>query len=306
MQAVYAYERSEDALPSTFKKQLQKSIDSADALYTYFLYCIREVVNKVDKVSGIKASKFLPTDEDKNYSTKILSNYFIHLLNTDEAYQKSLKATGLSHQLDGNPIVHQLYKQMVATDFYREYIDNESTNIKDEKKIIELIINNILLSNELFEGHLDEVFPSWEEDAAFVLDEIKELIKKSKTELKLHTDKASTKNKIDELLDFSTKLFDKVLYYKEIHVEEIEPYLKNWDIERISVVDMIIIRMGLTEFTDFPSIPVKVTMNEYIEMAKNYSSPKSKDFINGVLDRMMKDMEKEDKIVKIGRGLINK
>ena len=106
-----------------------------------------------------------------------------------------------------------------------------------------------------------------------------------------------------ELADFGAKLFEKMIYLKDIHTEEIEPYLKNWELERIAVIDLIIIRLGLTEFAEFPSIPIKVTMNECIELTKKYSSPKSKDFVNGVLDRMMKDMVKTNRIAKTGRGL---
>lgn len=306
MQAVYGYERSEDALPATFRKSLQSNIHSVKDLYIYLLYAIREVANEVDTVSRIKASKFLPTEEDKNYSTKILSNVLVQSLNLDEDFQKELKKTGLANQLEDTVKSH-LYRLMIETPEYKAYISSDAEfDTEQDKKIIEHIFNNIMLADEMFLEHVEEVFPSWEDDAEFVVGAVREVIKKSKDAVKLHVDKNSVKGKLLELSEFADKLFEKVLQSKETLTEEIEPYLRNWEMDRIAVVDLIMIRMALTEFTDFPTIPLKVTMNEYIDIAKDYSSPKSKDFVNGVLDRMMKDMTKSGLIVKTGRGLNEK
>lgn len=303
MQAVYGYERSEDALPATFRKSLQSNIHSVKDLYIYLLYAIREVANEVDTVARIKASKFLPTEEDKNYSTKILSNVFVQSLNHDEEFQKELKKTGLANQLEDTVKAH-LYKLMIETPEYNDYIGADAEfDVDQDRKIIEHLFNEVMLSNDMFLEHVEEVFPSWEDDAEFVVGAVREVIRKCKDAVKLHVDKNSVKGKLLELSEFADKLFEKVIQSKETLTEEVEPYLKNWEMDRIAVVDLIMIRMALTEFTDFPSIPLKVTMNEYIDIAKDYSSPKSKDFVNGVLDRMMKDMTKNGVIVKTGRGL---
>ncbi len=303
MQAVYGYERSEDALPATFRKSLQSNIHSVKDLYIYLLYAIREVANEVDTVSRIKASKFLPTEEDKNYSTKILSNVLIQSLNHDEDFQKELKKTGLANHLEDTVKSH-LYKLMIEAPEYKAYISSDAEfDAEQDRKIIEHIFNELMLTDDMFLEHVEEVFPSWEDDAEFVVGAVREVIKKSKDSVKLHVDKNSVKGKLLELSEFADKLFEKVIQSKDTLTEEIEPYLKNWEMDRIAVVDLIMIRMALTEFTDFPSIPLKVTMNEYIDIAKDYSSPKSKDFVNGVLDRMMKEMTKSGIIVKTGRGL---
>ncbi|MCO5231494.1 MAG: transcription antitermination factor NusB [Chitinophagales bacterium] len=306
MQAVYGYERSEDALPATFRKSLQANIHSVKDLYLYLLLAIREVANEVDTVAKIKASKHLPTQEDINFSTKILSNFFILNLNNDEEFLKALKKSDIPNQLD-EVIKGHLYKSMVESPEYIKYIDAETEfDFEQDRKIMSFLLNDILLSNELFLEHIEEVFPSWEDDAEFVVSAVREVFKKSKDTLKLHIGKNSVKGKILELSEFADRLFEKVIQSKDDLTIEIEPYLKNWDLERIAVVDLIIMRMALTEFTDFPSIPLKVTMNEYIDIAKDYSSPKSKDFINGVLDRMMKDMSNKGLIAKTGRGLNDK
>lgn len=303
MQAVYGYERSEDALPASFRKSLQANIHSVKDLYIYLLFTIREVANEVETVSRIKAAKYLPTEEDKNFSTKLLSNFYIQSLNVSEDFQKEMKKNGLSEQFE-DIIKQRLYKQLVDTDEYKAYIDSDvEFDAEQDRKIIDFLFNDIMLVDEMYLDHIEEVFPSWEDDAEFVVGAVREVIKKSKDSVKLHLDKNSVKGKILELSEFADKLFEKVVQSKDTLIEEIEPYLKNWEMDRIAVVDLIMIRMALTEFTDFPSIPMKVTMNEYIDMAKDYSSPKSKDFVNGVLDRMMKEMVNKGLIVKTGRGL---
>lgn len=306
MQAVYGYERSEDALSATFKKSLQSNIHSVKDLYIYLLFTIREVANEVDKISKIKASKHLPTEADKNYSTKILSNVIIQGLNNDDYFVKEVIKSSYTTQFDDTIRVF-LYKLLIESEAYNQYIQSdEEFNFEKDRKIIEFLFYDIMLSNEMFLEHMEEIFPSWEDDAEFVVGAVREVIKKSKQAVKLHLDKNSLKGKFLELSEFADKLFEKTISSKEDLTDEIEPYLKNWEMDRIAVLDLIMIRLALIEFTDFPTIPLKVTMNEYIDIAKDYSTPKSKDFVNGVLDRMMKEMTKKGIIVKTGRGLNDK
>lgn len=306
MQAIYAYESSDNVLQDTFRKSLHTKIYSVIDLYLYLLFIIREVANEVEVVYEIKTSKHLPTAEDLSYNTKLLSNTFVQHLNKDEAFLKALRDSKVT-RFSENEIIKHLYRLLHDSPEFAAYSSSSKNfDSKEEKNIIKYIFNNIILSDLLFHEHIEDVFPSWEDDADFVVGAIRDLISKSNKSFELHIHKASVKSKIDELSEFGEKLFDKAILSKEILMMDIEEYLKNWEIERIAVIDLILIRMGLTEFTDFPSIPVKVTMNEYIEVAKSYSSPKSKDFVNGVLDRMLKDMTKKGLIAKTGRGLMDK
>ena len=129
-------------------------------------------------------------------------------------------------------------------------------------------------------------------------------IQKSKNELKLHLEKGNLKDKFKELTQFGIDLFNETINHKKEHQKLIEPKLRNWEADRLAVVDVILIRMAVSEFLYFPSIPVKVTINEYLDIAKEYSTPKSKDFINGVLDSLMRDMRTNDQLNKTGRGLL--
>jgi len=133
---------------------------------------------------------------------------------------------------------------------------------------------------------------------------VQEVIQKSKNELKLHLEKGNLKDKFKELTQFGIDLFNETVNHKKEHQQLIEPKLKNWEADRLAVIDVILIRMAVSEFLYFPSIPVKVTINEYLDIAKEYSTPKSKDFINGVLDSLMRDMKKNEQIQKSGRGLL--
>jgi N utilization substance protein B len=133
---------------------------------------------------------------------------------------------------------------------------------------------------------------------------VHEVIQKSKNQLKLHLEKGNLKDKFKELTQFGIDLFNETISNKKEHYKIIEPKLKNWETDRLAIIDVILIRMAVSEFLYFPSIPVKVTINEYLDIAKEYSTPKSKDFINGVLDSLMREMKTNGQLNKTGRGLL--
>lgn len=304
MQAVYGYERTENANPETFIKSLKDNIHSVKKLYLFLLLSVREIANMVEEEARIKAGKFLPTEQDKNFSTKLLSNTLIQYLNHDKEFNKEITSSGLLDQLDEN-IKKTVYRKLTASPEYLAYINHpQEFDFEQDKKIVSHIFNELVLSDELFLQQIEDVFPSWEDDAEFVVEAVREVFKKSKHELRLHIEKETTLEKFEELITFGIDLFNSVIAARQKHSEMITPYLRNWEMDRVAVLDLILLRMALSEFTDFPSIPLKVTINEYIDIAKDYSTPKSKDFINGILDRMMREMKQQGKIKKTGRGLI--
>jgi N utilization substance protein B len=177
-------------------------------------------------------------------------------------------------------------------------------DVTEDKQIIQYLFEEILLQDENFLQHTEECFLNWDDDAGLVVDAVREVIEKSKHELKLHLEKVKVKEKMVELAEFGRELFRKTVEHKKEYGALIEPKLKNWDADRLAVLDVILIRMALAEFFEFPSIPTKVTINEYLDIAKEYSTPKSKDFINGILDSLMHDLKSQEKIKKTGRGLL--
>ncbi len=304
MQYIYAYETTASAPASQFQNFLEKSILSVKDQYLYLLLCIREIANFVETDAKIKAGKHLKNDKDKNFSTKLLSNVLVQYLNNDKEFNIELKNASIASLLDDDNI-RQLYKKLTESEAYVEYLTNGTEfNVEADKSIITFLLNNLILEDENFTTNMEELFTNWMDDAEFVVEAVHEVIQKSKNELKLHLEKGNLKDKFKELTQFGIDLFNETINNKKAHYKLIEPKLKNWETDRLAIIDVILIRMAVSEFLYFPSIPVKVTINEYLDIAKEYSTPKSKDFINGVLDSLMRDMKTNDQLNKTGRGLL--
>ncbi len=304
MQYIYAYETTDASPISQFQQYLEKSILSVKDQYLYLLLVIRETSNFVEKDAKIKATKHIKSDSDKNFNTKLLSNMLVQYLNNDVEFQKEIKNASIHSLLDDDNI-RQLYKKLTDSEVYKDYLNNGlEFNVDEDRKIINYLLNNIILEDEVFTQNMEEHFTNWMDDAEYVVEAVHEVINKSKTTLKLHIDKGSLKDKFIELKQFGIDLLNETVRNKKAHQEIIEPKLKNWETDRLAVVDVILIRMALSEFLYFPSIPVKVTINEYLDIAKEYSTPKSKDFINGILDSIMRDLKENDQLNKTGRGLL--
>ena len=291
MQYIYAYETTASAPASQFQNFLEKSILSVKDQYLYLLLCIREIANFVETDAKIKAGKHLKNDKDKNFSTKLLSNVLVQYLNNDKEFNIELKNASIASLLDDDNI-RQLYKKLTESEAYVDYLTNGTEfNVEADKSIITFLLNNLILEDENFTTNMEELFTNWMDDAEFVVEAVHEVIQKSKNELKLHLEKGNLKD-------------NETINNKKAHYKLIEPKLKNWETDRLAIIDVILIRMAVSEFLYFPSIPVKVTINEYLDIAKEYSTPKSKDFINGVLDSLMRDMKTNDQLNKTGRGLL--
>jgi N utilization substance protein B len=304
MQYIYAYETTDASQISLFQGYLEKSILSVKDQYLFLLLTISEIANFVEKDAKIKASKYLKNEKDKNFNTKFLSNMLIQYLHHDAEFSLEIKNASIHALIDEDNIRH-LYKKLSESDTYQTYLNNGTEfNAEEDRNIVAFLLNNIILEDEVFTQNMEEHFTNWMDDAEYVVEAVHEVIFKSKSKLKLHLDKGSLKDKFKEINQFGIDLFNETVSNKKEHNQLIEPKLKNWDSDRLAVVDVILIRMALSEFLYFPSIPVKVTINEYLDIAKEYSTPKSKDFINGVLDSMMKDLTQNGQLQKTGRGLL--
>ena len=292
------------ASPAFFEQQLENCILSVKDQYLYILLYIREIANFVEKDAKIKATKYLKEEKDKNFNTKLVSNVIIQYLNNDNEFIMEIKNAGIASMIEEDN-VRQLYKKLADSEEYKNYLNNGTEfNIDEDRNILTFLLNTIILEDEVFTSNTEEHFTNWMDDAEFVVEAVQEVIQRSKNELKLHFEKDNLKDKFKELTQFGTDLFNETIQHKKEHQTLIEPKLKNWETDRLAVVDIILLRMAVSEFLYFPSIPVKVTINEYLDIAKEYSTPKSKDFINGVLDSLMRDMKNSDQLQKTGRGLL--
>jgi len=246
--------------------------------------------------------KNLPTDDDLNPNLKFVNNRLIIRLNNDTSLNNYLTKNKLDWS-NHPDLIRKIYEELIDSSLYTEYISSDLDDFQNDRKFCEELFSNILVNSELLLNELEEQSIYWNDDLDFTISMVIKTIKKFKNE-KDPNEYLMSLYKDDEDREFTTKLFRKVITNSVANRKIIETYTKNWDVDRVALMDIIIMELALTELMEFAAIPVKVTLNEYIELAKYYSTTRSSTFINGVLDRITKDYREEGKIVKAGRGLV--
>ena len=202
--------------------------------------------------------------------------------------------------IDDTDVISRLFREIEQLPDYEAYMSNENRSFKEDKKLVLAIIKDVFANNDLLNWHLGEINVHWIGDyneAIFSLYQSISLLSEEK-ELSIGGVYAD-----DDARDFAPILFRKTLQNGETYTKMIEEKLQNWELDRINNMDMLLMQMALCELLEFPTIPIKVTLNEYIEIAKWYSSDKSKVFINGILDRLIVELRENGQLIKVGRGL---
>ncbi|HPE77143.1 MAG TPA: transcription antitermination factor NusB [Draconibacterium sp.] len=302
LQVLYAYYSSEEKSLNNTEKELFFCIHKTYDLYHYLLALVIEIADYAESRIEIKKNKHQPTHEDLHPNTKFVSNLFIQQLRINRHLQAYLNQTKLSWA-NHPELIKELYLIMIESVMYSEYINSETRSFIDDRKFVEKIFNKIfLVSEELYEV-LEELSIYWNDDIEFVISIITKTIKKF-NEFSDSDQRLMPMYKDEEDKVFAKELLRKsIINHDELHAL-IKVHSSNWDVERIAFMDILMMQLAITEFLYFPSIPTKVTMNEYIELSKYYSTEKSRNFINGILDKTLKDLKKEGKISKTGRGLV--
>jgi N utilization substance protein B len=292
MQLLYMIEAADS--PVAFKKpveELQKQLDKSRELFVYLLYFITEVARYAETSAQKRASRNLPSQDDLNVNIKIAGNEFLWQILENASFKKAIETDLPNKRLDKD-LVKKLYVELTETDKYKEYITQQSREKAKEKEIIKLIFTQLMLPNESFITHLEEHFNNWDDDAD-MMDQL----------MMNYIQKPGSYN-LQEMISpekwqFARTLLSTTIEKKEYCMELIKPKLKNWDSDRIAALDMVLMRMGVCELMYFETIPTKVTINEYIDLAKDYSTPQSGQFVNGILDNIHKEMMDGGKIQKI-------
>ncbi len=291
MQLLYMIESSGDN--KLFKDpvaQLQKSLDKTSELLVYLLQYAIEVTKYVEIDARNRASKNLPTYADLNVNTKLAGNIILWQLLENVSIVEAINKYKPTNRIDETTI-KKIYLQLVETDEYKNYLKEPSRDKKVDKEIFEFIFNSLILPNELFESQTDEQFNNWDDDAEMLQQLVNMFIQKPTQNLNnLLT---------DEKWNFAKSLLVTAIEKNEYTLDLIKPKLKNWDSERIAALDMILMKLGICELLYFDTIPTKVTINEYIDLAKSYSTPQSGQFVNGILDNIHKELLAEGKINKV-------
>ncbi len=273
-------------------KLLQKQLDSSRQLFVYLLYTLTEVGRYAETDSLKRASKHLPNQQDLNVNTKLSGNEFLWQILESKSFQLAVENDKPFQVEDSKNQVKKLYNQLIETDEYKTYINLKSRDKKSEKDIIHFIFTDLMLPDEEYTSHVEEHFTNWDDDAEMM------------EQLMLNYLQKPANYNLQEMvgaekLEFARTLLRTSTEKREYALELIKPKLKNWDAERIAVLDMILMEMGVCELIFFETIPTKVTINEYIDLAKAYSTPQSGQFVNGILDNIHKDLVAQNKIHKV-------
>jgi N utilization substance protein B len=267
-------------------EKLSRSLD----VFTVSILYTLEVARYAEKDAHLRASKYLPSEADLGVSTKISGNEFLWQVLSNETFTEKIKEAKLDALVDAEWI-KKLYVQLTQTEEYKSYISVQERHPKTEKAIVQYIWQELILKNESLQEHFTDELPGYEDDKEMVVMLMENFFRSHKGINFLSLISA-------EKREYAHDLLKAVLQREDFTMELIKPRLVNWESDRIPVVDLLLLQMGVCEFLYFPTIPTKVTINEYIEVAKIYSTPQSGQFINGVLDNILKTLEKEGKIRK--------
>lgn len=279
------------------------SIDQVYEMYIWMLSLIGEVVSFSENDAQERANKHLPTAEDLNPNLKIITNRFIVSLNDNKEYIQAKK----KYKVDWNfepELAKTLFITLRNSPEYAEYLAKTGDTLQTDKDIIKFIFKKVILKSSLAEQVFEDMFIFWPVDKDVLQALIAKTFKNfSHDDYKLNHLAEITGNWVEDR-EFVVNLFQQSVRYDGAYQELIAAKTQNWEPERIAMMDTLLMKMAITEFINFNSIPVKVTINEYLEISKEFSTPKSNSFINGILDKILIELKAENKIKKIGRGLI--
>jgi len=297
LQIVYSFYKGDMKTVSLAEKELFHSIERTYDLYFQLLLLSVEITRFASERIENRRNKLRPTDEDLHPNTRFVDNQFVAQLERCRAFNDYLALQKLSW-VNYPDIVKKMYDEVIVSDFYSDYMNAPSTDYLSDKDIWRKIYKKIILQSPDLDESIEEQSIYWTDDIEIIISFVIKTIKRfdlangdQQPLLQMFHD--------DEDADFARKLLRATLQNAEANKKLIDEHTQNWEFDRIAFMDIIIMQIALAEITDFPTIPVNVTLNEYIEIAKNYSTEKSGLFINGVLDNIVNEMKSQNKLVKV-------
>jgi transcription antitermination protein NusB len=302
LQILYAHVSSPEKSIIASESELHFSIQKTYDLYHLLLVLPIELCDYAEKIMEIRKQKNFPTEAELNPNLRYISNRLIDKLRNNKDLTTYVTKNKINWA-NSQELVKKIYQSMVESEVYKDYLAENEDNFQIDKKFFEDFFAEVLLKCEFVFNEFEEQSIYWNDDLDFVVSMVIKTLKKFRED-NGSNDHLSSLYKDEEDKEFTVDLFRKTLRNKEENLKTIEAYTKNWDVDRVATMDILIMELALTELTEFPSIPVKVSLNEYIELAKYYSTQRSSIFINGVLDRITKDFKEQGKIIKAGRGLL--
>lgn len=290
-QTIYELNQQHDTLTAQEAVlHFNRKLDETAALFAAANHLLCTLGDYVIVYANQRASKFMPSADDLQVNTKLAGNTILQNLKRNPTLSEVLKKNKLATLFD-DELVRKIFVGLSETDEYKTYIGEADRSASEEKKILEFIIRDFIFHNETASSFLEEQFISWPLDC--------EMIESWMEKVLMNASRFTFTSILSgEKLEFAHELLKTYIAKKEIVFQLIEPKLVNWDADRVAVVDLILLHLGICELLYFPTIPVKVTINEYIDLAKSFSTLQSGQFVNGLLDNVRKELTAENKIIK--------
>ena len=302
MQSIYAFNQSNNDSLQVEQRFLTKSMEEMYDLFLLQLSLLVEIKKKAEDFIEKSQNKYLATDEDKNPNLRFVNNAVLQKIEATEELNELLEDRKLHHWQQDDEYVGILWEDLKKSELYEDYLKTRTSDFKEDKDFVIDLFKEIVAPNDKLYDYLEDKKLTWLDDLPIVNTSILKLLKKVK-----ENDESIKIPKLFKSMDdkeFAKDLFTKTALHQEKFEEDIEGKTPNWDKDRIAEIDAVLLKMAICEFLKFSSIPVKVTINEYLEIAKEYSTPKSSIFLNGILDKLSKEYKDKQKLNKIGRGLM--
>lgn len=298
MQALYAFFQHEGATPAAFERDLFKSLDKIHELYITIFALLGDIHHVSLVIMDENKNKRMPGSEDLNPNMRFVENWLLKSLTESEELKKEIARHRITWQNDVD-MVRKLYLDIRSSELYKNYMAAPQGTAEVDRKFLIQVIQEFLSENEVLISYFEEKNIHWADDTFVAYNSVVRTLEECGATFKLQPllrDKEDDEN-------FMSVLFNKTILYRESLQEIIARHTENWEMDRIANMDMLLMQMALAEVLYLPNIPVKASLNEYIDISKEYSSPNSKNFVNGVLDKSIAELKAAGKIQKAGRGL---
>jgi N utilization substance protein B len=302
LMAFYAFNRREDNNLPQAETEMMFSIDKTYELYHLLLLLIVELADIANEKIDQALQKHVPTPEDLNPKRKFVDNLVIEQLRNNQSLNDYIRSQKISWAANSH-IPRLLYGKMLQWEEYDQYINSDVNDYATDKKFIIKLITDFFALSEDLNLNLEEQSIYWNDDMEYIVAMTEKTLKKFSANPK-NENKLLPLFKNDDDAQFVKTLFAKAILGYETTSKLIDSNTTNWEIERIALMDILVMKLAITEIIEFPEIPVKVTLNEYIEISKYYCTSKSSTFVNGILDKIVKEMRDKNLFKKYGRGLI--
>ena len=306
LQSIYAYHQSESSNLPQSERQLLEWVEDLYKLFVYQLSFWVETRQFAERRIEENKQKHFPTEEDLNPNMKFVNNRILVALDDNKHLMKLEEQYKINWADSREDFIRNMFVKLTETPEYQGYMSNGKDSFSDDKHFLASVIENYMPENGLLYDYYSDRDLSFNSDYQLAIYLLWKFINELPADFDEFSQLPPMYKAEAEDKEFVVKLFEKTLLHADEYMELVKSNISNWDYDRLALMDKILIFMALTEFTEFHAIPVKVTINEYIEISKFYSTPESRRFVNGMLDRLSTILKEDGKLVKTGMGLVNK